>query len=69
MEATIEELKELRQAWEDRLINLARLPKPSRMAVYYAMEKVRAYHVEICELEAELEASKNRLAKHGIMFG
>ena len=51
------------------MINLARLPKPSRMAVYYAMEKVRAYHVEICELEAELEASKNRLAKHGIMFG
>lgn len=77
MGPTIEELKEYQEHWEARLISLARLPRHKSKElqevrdgrIQYAIDRIRDIHVQLCELEAEMEASKNRLAKHGIMFG
>ena len=69
MGPTIKELEDNRKHWEDQLIDLARRPRPSQMAIYYAMEKVRDAHAALEELKAEMRASKDKLAKHGIMFG
>ena len=77
MGPTVEELKNIRKDWEDQLIKLARLPRKGCRElqkvrdgrIQYAIERVRDAHVALQELEAELKASKNKLAKHGIMFG
>ena len=77
MGPTIEELKDIRKNWEIQLAKLARLPRKDCKElqairdgrIQYAIERVRDAHVAVRELEAELEASKNKLARHGIMFG
>ena len=71
MEATIKELKEYRQYWEDQLVNLARLPRHKSKElqevrdgrIEFAIERVRDLHdlINRRELEAEVMRKANRL--------